>query len=194
MRHEEFVHEIADILKQYDQTNPVHSRYKPGIGPFTERKLVKYLCQELEHKGLHARAKNRIDIVMRDGKESWAIEFKVARPFGDNGNEAENWTVNLLHPYIGNQSLIADALKLESLDEFDHRCLVALGFEHDPPQISLEPLFRSFETLASNFSWISNTSHDDIMLGERVEVKKYGLVHPHHKVLRCASWMLIKST
>jgi hypothetical protein len=26
---------------------------------------------------------------------AWALEFKLARPFGDNGKEAENWSVNL---------------------------------------------------------------------------------------------------
>src|SRR6058998_405930 len=33
-------------------------------------------------------------------------------PFGDNGKEAENWSVNLLHPYEGNVSTIGDCCKL----------------------------------------------------------------------------------
>jgi len=41
-----------------------------------------------------------------------ALEFKIARPFGDNGKEAENWSVNLPHPYAGNVSVIGDCLKL----------------------------------------------------------------------------------
>ena len=34
-------------------------------------------------------------------KGFWAIEVKLARPYGDNDKEAENWSVNLLHPYEG---------------------------------------------------------------------------------------------
>lgn len=34
----------------------------------------------------------------------WALEFKIVRPFGDNGIEAERWSQNLLHPYPGNVS------------------------------------------------------------------------------------------
>jgi len=46
-------------------------------------------------------------------KGLWVIEVKIARPFGDNGKEAEAWSVNLLHPYAGNTSIIGDCLKLE---------------------------------------------------------------------------------
>jgi hypothetical protein len=28
----------------------------------------------------------------------WAVEFKLLRPFGDNGAEAEDWSENVLHP------------------------------------------------------------------------------------------------
>src|SRR5207302_10748286 len=34
------------------------------------------------------------------------------RPFGDNGSLAENWSVNLLHLYEGNTSLLGDCLKI----------------------------------------------------------------------------------
>ena len=63
-----------------------------------------------------------------------AIEFKVVRPFGDNGKEAENWSQNLLHPYKGNVSLIGDALKLLDLNNYRHKCLFAICFEPIHPR------------------------------------------------------------
>jgi len=40
----------------------------------------------------------------------WALDIKIARPFGDNRKLAENSSVNLLHPYGGNTSLLGDCL------------------------------------------------------------------------------------
>ena len=111
-----------------------------------------------------------------------AVEFKIVRPFGDNGKEAENWTVNLLHPYEGNTSLIGDALKLSKLGGYSQKVLFVIGYEHDPPRISLDPLLTSFEVLMREVVRIS--------IGERVEEVRTGLVHPEHQVLRCISWEL----
>src|SRR3954469_8524988 len=79
----------------------------------------------------------------------WVLEIKLARPFGDNGRLAENWSVNLLHPYEGNISLLGDCMKLQSLTCQERKGAVAIGYEHDPPQVALEPLWRSFELLAT---------------------------------------------
>ena len=76
----------------------------------------------------------------RSATLSRAIEVKLARPFGDDGKEAENWSVNLLHPYAGNTSLIGDCLKLERFDGSERSAAVVVGYEHTPPQISLAPL------------------------------------------------------
>lgn len=42
----------------------------------------------------------------------WAIEFKLIRPYGDNGKIAEHCSENALHPYPGIISSIGDYLKL----------------------------------------------------------------------------------
>jgi hypothetical protein len=44
---------------------------------------------------------------------AWALEFKLARSYGDNGKDEENWSVNLLHPYEGNTSASGNCLKLQ---------------------------------------------------------------------------------
>jgi hypothetical protein len=80
----------------------------------------------------------------------WAVEVKIARPFGDNGNEAENWSVNLLHPYAGNTSLLGDCLKLQSLTCPEQKAVLAIGYEHEPSKLDLEVLWASFEAIARN--------------------------------------------
>ena len=59
-----------------------------------------------------------------------ALEIKLVRPFGDNGKPAENWSVNLLHPYAGNASAIGDCLRLEAWEGLERRACVAIGYEH----------------------------------------------------------------
>ena len=78
----------------------------------------------------------------------WEMGVKIVRPFGDNGHEAENWSVNLLHPYAGNVSLIGDAMKLSRLNGYRSKGLFVIGYEHDPPKIQLDLLLFSFELIA----------------------------------------------
>jgi hypothetical protein len=110
----------------------------------------------------------------------WALEVKLARPFGNDGNPAENWSVNLLHPYSGNTSLLGDCLKLQTLTCPEQKGALAIGYEHDPSQISLEPLWKAFEVVAAAVL--------NIQLGPRAEAKRNGLVHPVHQRLVVVGW------
>lgn len=180
MQLSEIVCTIADALKDFDLENPVHKSFKPGIGPFGEPQLLIELAKRLTGQGIPARTRRtRADMDIQD---IWALEFKIVRPFGDNDQEAENWSQNLLHPYEGNVSLIGDAIKLSKLDEYPKKGLFAIGYEHDPPRIDLEPLFSSFELVARSVL--------NIPLGHRFEEMRGQLVHPTHQVIRCAAWQL----
>jgi hypothetical protein len=179
MNYADLVYVIADILKGYDIEKPQHKDFKPGIGPYGEPQIVKIIAERLERKGISARTRRTPDLEI--GKE-WAVEFKIIRPFGDNGKEAENWTVNLLHPYPGNVSLIGDAIKLLQIPEYSHKGLFIIGYEHDPAKISLDPLICSFEQITRGVL--------NIQLGERIEEKRTKLVHPEHQVVRCIGWEL----
>ena len=95
MEYSDLVRTIADILKEYDGEKPVHKSYMPGIGPFGEPQIVRIISRRLITKGIPARTRRTPDLEIQS---DWAIEVKIVRPFGDNGHEAENWTVNLLHP------------------------------------------------------------------------------------------------
>ncbi len=193
MRIEEIVKTIADILKGFDLEEPRdQERYNPGVGPFREVQLVKEVAkrltrQEVSSQEVVACTHRTPDMSIRtvEGSldaDSWALEFKIVRPFGDNGNIAENWSQNLLHPYEGNVSLMGDAKKILGLSEFQKKGLIAICYEHDHPKIDLEPLLSSFELLSRCVMCIP--------LGQRVEEKRPGLVHPIHQVVRCVGWQL----
>jgi hypothetical protein len=53
----------------------------------------------------------------------------------------------MLHPYRGNVSLISDAYKLIELQGYSRKALFMIGYEHNPPKISLDPLVDSFELI-----------------------------------------------
>lgn len=179
MLYPEVVKLIADILKEFDAERPVHKAFKPGIGPFGEPQIVREIAKRLSARGIWARTKRSPDL---DLLHEWAIEFKIVRPFGDNGKEAENWSVNLLHPYPGNVSLIGDAIKLSTLNNYHYRGLFVIGYEHNPAKISLDALMNSFELIARRVM--------NIGLKDRVEETREQLVHPEHQVLRCIGWEL----
>lgn len=181
MEYSEVIKVIADLLKRYDEESPIHKEFSPGIGPFGEPQIVKVISIKLASMGFHSVTKRTPDLVFND---EWAIEFKIVRPYGDNGKEAENWSVNLLHPYPGNVSLIGDAIKLQALIPNLRKGLCVLGFEHDPAKICLEPLICAFELI------VKEVNH--ICLGERIEEVRKGLVHPEHQVLRCIGWEIIE--
>lgn len=170
---------IADLLKEFDAEEPVHKNFKPGIGPFGEPQLVKEIACPLTKQDILARTRRTPDL---DVESTWAIEFKVVRPFGDDGKVAESWSQNLLHPYEGNTSLLGDAVKLMASDKYPENCLFAICYEHDPPRVDLEPLLSSFELIANSVMRIP--------LGSRIEEKRVGLVHPTHQVVRCVAWEL----
>lgn len=113
----------------------------------------------------------------------WAFEFKIARPFGDNGKEAENWSVNLLHPYEGNVSLIGDCLKLSRFEGPERRAVDVIGYEHTPPRISLSPLFDAFEVIARMITQID--------LGKRIQITRSSLRHPVHQQLLVVGWEVL---
>jgi len=180
MEYSQLIKIIADILKNYDAENPIHKTFKAGIGPFGEPQIVSIISSRLNQADIPAKTRRTPDL---DIQGDWAIEFKICRPFGDNGKEAENWTVNLLHPYPGNVSLIGDALKLLQLQNYSHKGLFIIGYEHSPAKISLDPIIASFELITQNVM--------KIKLGDRIEEKRIGLVHPEHQVVRCIGWELV---
>lgn len=118
-----------------------------AFGPYGEPQLVKLIASYLnELPKFHgaARTKRTPDLLIPN---EWALEFKITRPYGDNSREAENWSVNLLHPYAGNVSTIGDCYKLAALHCPERKAVIVIGYEHTPPQIDLTPLIESLEAI-----------------------------------------------
>jgi hypothetical protein len=174
---------IADTLKEFDTLKPVcktkKRTFKPGIGPFGEPLLLKNVKELLTKRNYSCKIAQHPDLMIG----SWAIEVKIVRPFGDNDKEAENWSVNLLHPYKGNTSAIGDALKLISVQTDAKKAIFVIGYEHQPAKISLDPLLESFELIAKSVC--------KIQLGPRLEERRDKLVHPYHQVVRCITWEVV---
>ncbi len=139
--------------------------YRPGIGPLTEADAVSRALQHLKEgtRSLYYRdalpkrypsSRQQCDLVIPD---EWAIEFKLLRPFGDNGAEAEHWSENALHPYPGNVSSIGDSIKLIEAGFSERKAIVIFGYEHSPPPIDIAIAIDSFEAIAKQVvvsSWV----------------------------------------
>jgi hypothetical protein len=179
----ELVSDITAAAVSLGSSREPFREFRPGIGPYGEPQLVKHIAtylNKLPKYDSSARSKRNPDLLI-PGK--WAIEFKITRPFGDNDKEAENWSVNLLHPYAGNVSTVGDCIKLASWNGPERRAVVVIGYEHDPPRIDLTRLVESFELIANRVAGIS--------LSTRVETRSTNLVHPVYQVLRVFAWEVI---
>jgi hypothetical protein len=176
----QLISDIAGACERIDREEPPFKAFQPGVGPYGEPQLVRLIADRLSKLPAflgRAKSKRTPDLLIVD---YWALEFKIARPFGDNGFEAENWSVNLLHPYAGNVSTFGDCLKLAGWKGPERRAVVVIGYEHEPARIPLEPLFQSFEAIAEQLL--------PFPISPRVEVIRGGLRHPVHQLLRVAGW------
>jgi len=180
MELEQVVTDISAALLAVDRRGTPFKQFQAGVGPFGEPQLVgavKTYLNGLPAYGKSVVTKRTPDLLIRG---QWSLEFKISRPFGDNGKEAENWSVNLLHPYRGNVSVIGDCLKLEALDGPERRAVVVVGYEHTPPKIPLGPLIDAFEVVATQVA--------KVRIGPRIQIVELGLCHPVHQQLIIAAW------
>jgi hypothetical protein len=183
---EQVVSDVGDALVSVDQCGVPFKQFQAGVGPYGEPQLLAAVAEHLNTLPVYDRAvrTKRTPDLLIPGR--WALEFKLARPFGDNGREAENWSVNLLHPYEGNVSLVGDCLKLQRFGGVERKAVVVVGYEHTPPKIALAPLLDAFELVTLRVA--------GVRIGRRVQIVRSGLCHPVHQQLLVAAWeVLLKS-
>jgi hypothetical protein len=180
---ERVIADVAAALVSIDRCGVPFKEFQPGVGPYGEPQLLAAVARHLNgipiYDGL-VKTKRTPDLLVPN---QWALEFKLARPFGDNGKEAENWSVNLLHPYEGNVSLIGDCLKLQSLAGAERKAAVVVGYEHTPPKVPLSPLIDAFELIATKVA--------GVRLGNRVQIIQANLCHPVHQQFLVAAWEVL---
>lgn len=120
--------DFADGLAAVDASGACCKRYQPGIGPFGEAEAVRSALASM--KAMHPKrytnaVVKRLPDLLIPGE--LAIEFKILRPFGDNGRPAEHWSENVLHPYPGNTSSLGDAAKLLESDLPERKAIAVIG-------------------------------------------------------------------
>ncbi len=180
---EELVNYIGEAIKHIDEAGIPYRNYQPGVGPYGEpqlaRKVVGFLKQDYPKVFRGAVTKRVPDVLIPN---RWALEFKIVRPFGDNGKEAELWSQNLIHPYEGNVSSIGDAIKLASANLNERKGLIVIAYEHTPPKIHVELLVKCFEHITQKIL--------KIPLGERKTKVVENLIHPVHQQCKVYGWEL----
>lgn len=178
---QQLVGDIAYAIRTIDRSAIPFKQFQPGVGPYGEPQLLKAICRELSTKdsvryGLIKTCRTP-DILVPN---RWALEFKIVRPFGDNGIEAEHWSQNLLHPYPGNVSAISDVMKLMRLGGIEKRASIVVCYEHEPPKIDLAVLVSAFEKVSRELL--------QLPLGERHTSVVTGCIHPVHQRATVFGW------
>jgi len=179
-----FISDFADALAVVDRSGTRHKNFRPGVGPFGEADAVRAALAELRRMNFHRYGEavtKRLPDLLIPG--DWAIEFKIIRPFGDNGKPAEHWSENILHPYPGNTSSLGDCLKLLGTSLPVKKAVVIFGYEHSPALVSLDAAIAAFELIAANVM--------RIRLGSTIHAKREGLSHPVHQVLRVFGYEIL---
>lgn len=182
---ENLVRMYAEALKFIDQTGIPFKDFHPGVGPYGEPQVLKktldYLRKEYPKEFKDAKTKRTPDVLVPN---QWALEFKIVRPFGDNGKEAEHWSQNLLHPYSGNVSSIGDIYKLLNLYISERKGILIFTFENDPPVIDLDLIINCFEHISIQVL--------ELPLGKRNVAHCENLIHPVHKKARVFGWEITR--
>jgi hypothetical protein len=177
---------FAEGLRHIDSGGSPHKGFQPGVGPYGEGEAVRLALQHMRAESpesfSEARTKRLPDVLIPG---QWALEFKIVRPFGDNGLPAEHWSENILHPYPGNTSSLGDCMKLLQSGLPERKGIVVFGYEHAEAVVPLDPAIRSFELLAAQIM--------QVKLTPRIERRIDGLVHPVHQVLRVFGWEILTS-
>ncbi|MEM3085759.1 MAG: hypothetical protein QXT68_01285 [Halobacteria archaeon] len=187
----QIVSDFAWAFKRVDDERPQPKpQYRPGIGPLGEDEALRRALDKLRKRKpeLYANSgpkqypgtRRRCDLVIPN---RWAIEFKLVRPFRDNGQEAEEWITDLLYPYpaiyISSGSAISDSIKLAMSGFLESKAIIVFGYEHEKAKIRMASLIEFFEFIAEK---------SGVILGSCAEGEFLDLVHPVHKNGRVYGW------
>ena len=183
----DIIESFAAGLRAIDTSRHPHKTFQPGVGPYGESEAVRLALQYMRAQSPElfssARTKQQPDVLIPG---QWALEFKIVRPFGDNGRHAEHWSENILHPYPGNTSSLGDCMKLLQSGLPERKGIIVFGYEHAEAVVPLDPAIRSFELLAAQIM--------QVKLTPRIEHRIEGLIHPVHQVLRVFGWEILSTT
>jgi hypothetical protein len=174
---------LADARKPQAANARTRSHFKPGLGPHSEGQTIDLVLRELAstlpavygsdvvHREVPypAAPRSGCDLCLgRDPDWEWAIELKMLRLMGDNGQPNDNMLMHILSPYPANRSAVTDGLKLVQSGLSGRKGIIIFGYEY--PDWPMEPVIRSFEVLLAQ----------SVDLSPRVAANLDGLIHPVH--------------
>jgi len=109
----------------------------------------------------------------------WAIEVKLLRLSGDNGNPNDHMLMHLLSPYSAHRSALTDLDKLHIWAGPKRKAILIYGFDHE--HWPLKPALDAFEVLAQS----------RLHLSGRFQCAFSGLVHPVHSSGAVVAWEIL---
>jgi hypothetical protein len=158
--------------------------YRPGIGPHPEDRAVDLVMSELakdrplwrsQVRVCYPCSKQTCDWLLGDPVE-WAIEIKMARPYGDNGKPDDTAIKDILSPFRVDRSALTDCLKLAESQIQARRAILIYGFDDDRRPLS--DMIKAFETVA----------RARVNLGPRHLCRFGPLAHPVHSSGEVSAW------
>jgi hypothetical protein len=195
------VADFAKAIERVDGRRPiaVNQRSKepfgPGIGPHTESAAVTLVMNELNAEqpnrypsfetgvSYPAMKRQKCDLCLGTAPSwDWAIEIKLLRFLGDNGQPNDNILMHILSPYPEHRSALTDCSKLLASGLAGRKAILIYGFESEG--WPLAPAIDAFEMLAKA----------RVNVGPRSEAAFENLVHPVHSSGRVFGWEITATT
>lgn len=136
------VQTFSESIQAVDATCPPYvsrsgRQYQLGIGPYSENPAMKLVCEELDARGLGPcgqfmpypnAPRQKCDIWIGEPVE-WGVEVTMGRFRGDNGKPDDTGIKDLISPFQGDRSALADGLKLASSGLSCRRAVLVYGFD-----------------------------------------------------------------
>ena len=181
--------ELADARRPTAVNQRSKVPFQPGIGPHSEAATVELVMSDLavgqpDRYAAHragvpypSAPRQRCDLCLGVGPQwTWAIEVKLLRFMGDNGQPNDNMLMHILSPYPAHRSALTDCTKLIGSGLAGRKAIVIYGFESAewPLGIAVD----AFELLA----------RARVRLSARSSSSFSGLVHPVHTAGGVFGW------
>lgn len=189
------VADFAKAIERADSRRPIavnqRSRepFGPGIGPHAESAAITLVMTELQTSqparypsfetgvSYPALKRQKCDLCLGTAPSwDWAIEIKLLRFLGDNGQPNDNILMHILSPYPEHRSALTDCSKLLRSGIAGRKAILIYGFESE--DWPLAPAIDAFELLAKA----------RVNVGPRCEAAFENLVHPIHAGGRVFGW------
>lgn len=189
----QFIRDFAAAMMRVDARRPRWRKYQPGIGPHTEKEIVRLVTEEIlssdsdAYNGIELEVdypeSGKCDVCLGSAPQwDWAIEIKALRFMGDNGKPNDMILQHILSPYSMHRSALSDTEKLINSGFPGRKAILIYGYDYpskDPKtHLPMDPAIAAFELLAEQ----------RVQLSKRVTAPLDNLVHPVHRQGRVFGW------